>query len=170
MINSTHSPTGTATSSSSSKYRRSSNVGAVVGGVVGGVVAISAAAFIVFFLRRRKKHRQDPPAAAVVDVIPPPLMNQVRPQSSEGGAIVPPPFVPPSLPETRAPPMRLYVRDYTCFTPRMCCLVNVSHDALPLSYVCRTRMTQPHSPGSKDPILFQGPIPRYLHRPAGVIP
>ena len=101
---SAHSPT--ATSSPSSKSRgSSSNVGAVAGGIVGGVVAISAAAFIGFFLRRRRNHQQGLPTAAAFDIVPQPLVDEVRPQSSGGGA-----FVPPSLPETRAPPMRLYVR------------------------------------------------------------
>jgi hypothetical protein len=101
---STYSPT--ATSSPSSKSRgSSSNVRSIAGGVASGVVAVSAAALILFFWRRRRKHQQGLPTAAVFDATPQPHMDEVRPQSSDSR-----PFVLPSLPETRAPPMRLYVR------------------------------------------------------------
>ncbi|KAH9973123.1 hypothetical protein BGW80DRAFT_286663 [Lactifluus volemus] len=51
-------------------------------------------------------HRQGLPTAPVFDATPQQLMDELRPQSSDCGA-----FVPPSLPETHAPPMRLYDPD-----------------------------------------------------------
>ncbi|KAH9973125.1 hypothetical protein BGW80DRAFT_1445663 [Lactifluus volemus] len=97
----THSPTATSSKSRGS----SSNVGAIAGGVVGGIVVLAATAFIFFFLGRRM-HRQGSPTAPVFDPTPQPLMDEVRPQSSDGGA-----FVPPPLPDTRAPPIRPYDPD-----------------------------------------------------------
>ncbi|KAH9973126.1 hypothetical protein BGW80DRAFT_286690 [Lactifluus volemus] len=93
-----YSPTAT----SSSKSTGSSNVGVIAGGVIGGIAVISAATLIGFFWIR-SKHRQGSPTAAVFDPTPQPLMDEFRPQSSESR-----PFVPPSLPETRVPPMRIY--------------------------------------------------------------
>ncbi|KAH9955184.1 hypothetical protein BGW80DRAFT_1566308 [Lactifluus volemus] len=90
---STDSPTSstdftTATSSPSSKSRgSSSNMGAIAGGVIGGVV-------------------QRLPAAAVYSGTPQLLMDEIQPQSSDGRVVVT-----PFLPETRAPPMRIYDPD-----------------------------------------------------------
>ncbi|KAH9955186.1 hypothetical protein BGW80DRAFT_375934 [Lactifluus volemus] len=97
----THSPTATSSKTTGS----SSNVGVIAGGVVGGVVVMSAIAFIFFFLGRRK-HRQGSLTAPMFDAAPQLLIEEFRPQSSYGEA-----FVPPSLPETRAPPMRPYDPD-----------------------------------------------------------
>jgi hypothetical protein len=144
----------TVTSTPSSKSSGSSNVGAVVGGVIGGVIAISAAAFFIF-LRRRRKHRQGLPTAAVFDPTPQPFMDEFRPQASDGGA-----FVSPSLPETRASPMRHYVRVYTSLSQTSAC----SHVPF-LFYMRRTRTSQPRSPGTKDLTLCQGSAPRYPQHP-----
>jgi hypothetical protein len=158
ILSSSSPPTATSSPSSNSRGS-SSNVAAIAGGVVGGVVVISATGFICFFLGRRM-HRQGLPTATVFDATPQQLMDELRPQSSDGGA-----FVPPSLPETHPPPMRLYVRISTYLSQSLCCVVHLSHDNLPLPCVCRNRMTQPHFPGSKELTLCQCPIPRYLERP-----
>ncbi|KAH9955185.1 hypothetical protein BGW80DRAFT_1396314 [Lactifluus volemus] len=101
---STQSPT--ATSSSSSGSGGSSNLGSIAGGVAGGLVAVSAAALILFFFLKRRRPQQSPPIAAVYGGTQQPPMDEVWPQPTDGGA-----FVTPSLPETRALPMRLYDPD-----------------------------------------------------------
>jgi hypothetical protein len=154
-INSLTTSSPSSTLSPSSGSRGSSNIGTVAGGVVGGVVAICAAAFIAFFfLRMRRKRRHGSPTVAVLDPIPHPqsVMDEFRPQSSDAR-----PFVLPSLPETRASPMRLYVRVSTCCS--RVCVALCTFLMISLFYMRRTRMTQPRSPGIKEPMLCQRPTP-----------
>jgi hypothetical protein len=136
--------------------QRASNIGEIIGSVIGGVITF-AAAFIVFLLMKsRRKHQQDFPTAAEFDPTPQPVMDGFRPQSD--GAE----FVPPSLPETHAPPMRIYVRvSMSRPLSQICACSHVT----PLFHMHRTRTIHPRSPGTKKLIPCQIPTPRFPQRP-----